>query len=448
MKILLGVTLLAVIHLLILSKIQFTAWPEMLSYPYLFNHGFSLYKDQALPYQPLLILILSKIYAIFGYDINILKIFTWGIILTNDLLVFLISQKLLGKKWVSLIPLIFYAVVQGIAGGNMLWFDLATVPFILGAIFFLILLNSTKKYFVAGILLGLSTLTKQQMLIVPLVLIIYWFISKNFYKIQQLLFGLLMPWVLVLLWVLLQGLFNDYIFWTFIVPFFWYPQFPGYVNWPTNFQILQTAILFSGIFFVFKNFKKWSETTWILFLIFASLFLTAFPRFDFFRMQPAIAVFPILFIAVFKQKMHSVFLIFMALLFIAISFKGINFNSNARFYEKNDFDLARKLENFLKKDDITYFLGVHSGQYILTKTYPSKPWVDNYVWYMEIPGIQDKVVEGLGNNKVEYIFWKKPQTGGWFELGTYQPQKITEYIKTNYTKITEVNGSIEVWQRN
>lgn len=437
-----------IIHLIILVNLQFTAWPEMLSYPYLLNNGFVLYKDQALPYQPILVLILSKIYAVFGYDINVLKIFTWGIILTNDLLVFLISQKFLGKKLISLVPLIFYVAVQGIASGNMLWFDLATVPFILGAIFFLISLNSTKKYFVAGILLGLAALTKQQMIIIPASLIIYWLWKRNFFGILKLIIGFLIPWFLVLLWVLSAGLFNDYIFWTFTVPFFWYPQFPGYVNLPTNFQILQSLIIFSGIFLIIKNFKKWSETTWILLLTFSALFLTAFPRFDFFRMQPAIAIFPILFIAVFKQKMLSVFLIFMALLFVVISWRGIVFSQEVRFYDKSDLELTKKLQNFLKKSELTYFLGVHSGQYILTKTYPSKPWVDNYIWYMEIPGIQEKVITGLNKEKIKYIFWKKPQIGQWFELGTYQPQKITEYIKTNYTKITEVNGSIEVWQRN
>lgn len=447
MKILLGVTLLAVIHLLILSKIQFTAWPEMLSYPYLLNNDFALYKDQGLPYQPLLILILSKIYAVFGYDINVLKIFTWGIILVNDLLIFLISQKFLGKKLISLVPLIFYVVVQGIASGNMLWFDLATVPLILGTVYLLVAFNNTKKYFIAGILLGLAALTKQQMIIIPASLIIYWLWKRNFSGILKLIMGFLIPWLLVLLWVLSTGLFNDYIFWTFTVPFFWYPQFPGYVNWPTNFQILQTAILFSGIFLIIKNFKKWSETTWILFLIFASLFLTAFPRFDFFRMQPAIAVFPILFISL-KQKMHSMIFVLSVLLFVVISWRGIVFSQEVRFYDKSDLELTKKLQNFLKKDTVTYFLGIHSGQYILTRTYPSKPWVDNYVWYMEIPGIQDKVIGGLGNSKVEYIFWKKPQNGRWFELGTYQPRKVTKYIKTNYTKITEVNGSIEVWQRN
>ena len=67
---------------------------------------------------------------------------------------------------------------------------------------------------------------------------------------------------------------------------------------------------------------------------------------------------------------------------------------------------------------------------------------------MEVPGVQEKVMEGLNKEKIKYIFWKKPEKSQWFELGTYQPPKVTGFIKTNYTKIMEINGSIEVWQRN
>ncbi len=449
MKIYFLFILLLISHIFILANIQFTAWPEMFSYPYLSNNDFVLYKDQALPYQPLLVLILSKIYMIFGYDINVLKIFTWAIILLNDILIFLISRKIINKKLFNFIPLVFYILVQGVAGGNMLWFDLATVPFILGAIYLLITFNSTKKYFIAGLFLGCAALIKQQMLAGIAILTIYFLFKKNFSATWRLLLGFLAAWFLILIWVFQQGVWQDYIFWTFTVPFFWYPQFPGYANWPTKFQVLQTLILFSGIFFVLKDFKKWSETTWILFLTFVVLFLTAFPRFDFFRMQPSIALFPILYAIILnKRRIYVIFLILSALLFLMISQKDINFSNNVRFYEKNDLELSKKISLFLDEGNLTYFLGVHSGQYILTKTFPVKPWVDNYVWYMEIPDIQDKVIDGLEKGKPKYIFWQLPQSGQWFDLGTYQPQKITEYIKINYTKFDEINGSIEVWQKN
>lgn len=444
MKILLGVTLLAAIHVLILSKIQFTAWPEMLSYPYLLNNGFALYRDQALPYQPLLILILSKIYASFGYDLNVLKIFTWIVILINDLLIFLIFKKIINHKILSLVPLTFYVMTQPVFGGNMLWFDLATVPFILGAIYMLI--SADKKYFYAGILLGLAALIKQQMLVVPAVLLFYLLIRKKFDSIGKLLIGFLIPWVFIILWVLSRGVLEDYIFWTFTVPFFWYPRFPGYANWPSNFQIFQTIILFSGSFLVIKNFKKWSGTTWILFLSFAVLFLTAFPRFDYFRMQPTLALFPLLFAPVL-DKVKSYILLLTVILFVLISINHISIQKEARFWKNNDLKLANSMKQYLKVNEITYFLGVPSQQYIFTKTLPPKPWVDNYIWYMEIPGIQDKVVDSFEKEKPKTIFWQPPQSGQWFEIGTYQPQKLVIYIKGSYQKIDVING-VEVWQKN
>jgi len=63
-----GLIGLFTLHLFILIHLQFTSWPEMFSYPYLLNNGFNLYKDIALPYQPLLMLILSVVYKIFGYN--------------------------------------------------------------------------------------------------------------------------------------------------------------------------------------------------------------------------------------------------------------------------------------------------------------------------------------------------------------------------------------------
>lgn len=417
----------------------------MLSYPYLLNHDFTLYKDQVLPYQPLLILILSKIYAIFGYDIFVLKIFTWVIILINDLLIFLISRKIINHKILNFAPLLFYVTTQPFFGGNMLWFDLATVPFILGAIYMLI--SKNKKYLYAGVLLGLAALIKQQMLVLPAVLIIYLIIRKNFYRLTKLFIGFLIPWMLILLWVISQGILNDYIFWTFTVPFFWYPRFPGYANWPTNFQILQTVILFSSVVLLIKNLRKWSETTWVLFLIFTALFITAFPRFDYFRMQPTLAIFPILFATYLKQKLYPAILILAALLFLLISWNNISFGSQVRFYDQSDLNLSEKMKKFLEKDDKVYLLGVQSGQYVFTKSLPLKPWVDNYIWYMEIPGIQDKVINSLNREKPEYIFWQPPLPGQWYEIGTYQPRKVTSYIKEKYKKVSVVER-VEVWQRN
>ena len=78
---------------------------------------------------------------------------------------------------------------------------------------------------------------------------------------------------------------------------------------------------------------------------------------------------------------------------------------------------------------------------------PPKPWIDNYIWYMEIDGMQDKIIKGFSKDKPEFIFRKPSQSGNWYSLGTYEPRKIVSFVEKNYEKIDNI-GSIEVWRRN
>lgn len=128
--------LILILHLLILSQLTFTAWPEMLTYPYLFSKGFTLYKDFILPYPPALPLILSVVFNLFGYSPYTLKIFTWVMIIIIDLLLYQVLKKITRKDGLSLGLLVVFVVWQALLDGNMLWFDIATVPFLLLALLF------------------------------------------------------------------------------------------------------------------------------------------------------------------------------------------------------------------------------------------------------------------------------------------------------------------------
>ena len=81
-------------HLLILSRLQFTAWPEMISFPYLINHGFVTYRDMVHAYPPLLVNLLAVCYKLFGYNLWVLKMFGWISILFSDLFFFKIIRKI------------------------------------------------------------------------------------------------------------------------------------------------------------------------------------------------------------------------------------------------------------------------------------------------------------------------------------------------------------------
>jgi len=130
------------IHLFFLIILRFTAWPEMVSYPYLLNNGFKLYTDFIHPYPPALTLALAGIYKTFGYNLQALKVFTWLIILANDILIFAIVKKLTKDSLFAFVSVGFYVIFQPLLEGNQLWFDLAIVPPLLLGVLFLL----KKKY--------------------------------------------------------------------------------------------------------------------------------------------------------------------------------------------------------------------------------------------------------------------------------------------------------------
>ena len=90
--------LIGILHLLTLSQLTFTAWPEMLSYPYLISKEFIPYKDFIMPYPPGLVFILSTVFNIFGFSLIVLKTFTWILILLIDLMIFLILRRISGRN--------------------------------------------------------------------------------------------------------------------------------------------------------------------------------------------------------------------------------------------------------------------------------------------------------------------------------------------------------------
>lgn len=439
-----GLISLLALHLFILVHLQFISWPEMFSYPYLLNNGFSLYKDIALPYQPLLMLILSVVYKIFGYSLLTLQLFAWSLILLSDLLIFLISKKILGFKISSLVPVLLMVLITPLASGNTLWFDLATIPFILLAF----LSSFYKKFLFMGFFFASAFFIKQQTGLAILFLGIYFLLSRRFRDLFNFILGFLVLLLLTLTYIIYNGIFEDYLFWTIVVPLYWYPKLPGYANIPSPSQLITTILIFlPGVVLAIKDLKRSEENMKVIFISFLGLFLVAFPRFEYFRVQPAFAAFFILTAYVFKKE-HIKIVLLPFLLAIVILVRGNikTFNLPARFYGPEEMKQVKGINNETKPGDKIYLIGVPSIEYILTNHLPAKPWVDNYVWYMEIEGLQDKIIKGLDLEKPQVVFWKTPISGNWYDLGTYQPKMIVEYIKNNYQKTGNLNEDIEIWK--
>ena len=130
-------------HLFLLFSLQFTAWPEMFSFPYLLNNGFHLYTDFVHAYPPLLTWTLAGLYGVFGYQLWILQGVAWFLILVADLLVFKIVWFLTKNFKAALVGLLLYVLVQPFLEGNMLWFDTAIVAPVLAGTYFML----KRQYF-------------------------------------------------------------------------------------------------------------------------------------------------------------------------------------------------------------------------------------------------------------------------------------------------------------
>lgn len=452
MSIFFAVILLLLIHLLLLINLQFTAWPEMLSYPYLLSKGLNLYKDIALPYQPLLPVFQSFYFGIFGYNLLSLKLLTWGVILFSDILIFLISIKLISKKFLAYLPLLLFIFLQTFFQGNGLWFDLALTPFVLLAIYFFINFQGQKGIFLLAFFLMVASLIKQQAAVYFIFLFVFFVLFWKKKKLNLLIWfflGALIPATFTILYVLSKGILSDYLFWTINVPLIWYPKFSGYIHFPNLKDLTLLLLIFGpGLILSIINPKK-DLAFYISLLIFLALFLTSFSRFELFRLQHALAVYCILLTLSLRNPVKNIALILLPIALGAILLlygTQSSFGKSARFFSDQDIKLSNEIKNY-SKDERIYLLGVFSTVYPVANLIPPKPWVDNYVWYFEITGVQEKFLDGFSKDPPKFIFRKPPQRGSWDDLGTYEPKKVIKYMEDYFEKDGNLTNGVEIWKR-
>jgi len=439
-SILLIVLAALVVHVFLLSGLRFTAWPEMLSYPYLRNNGYLLYKDMIHPYPPILTMALSMVYKLFGYKLIVLKVFTWLIILANDVLIFLIVKKMVNSERWAAISVFFYVLVQPFLEGNQLWFDLAIVPLILLSTYHIL----QKRYLWSGLLLGVAILTKQTAglyLVFGILYIAYR--ERSLKKLLNFTAGPIILFLVLVLRLITEGALAGFFNWTLIYPLTWWSKFPGYVQMAlTRREIAIIGLLFVPLALLIVKLKKelLKDTNSLLLIlcVFVSLVLV-YPRFSFFHLQLSIAFCAILY-GVFLSKFKFPYVLctlYFVLIAVFIVKPAIgDWQKETRFWENEEIKAAEIITNNTQPDDLVYLLGPQSSLYVFSGRLPPKPWTDNYIWYLEIPGIQEEIIKRWNSNKPEIVFTSRIQEGGWYDLGTYRPQKIVDWIKYENIQIS------------
>jgi hypothetical protein len=430
-------------HLLLLINLKFTAWPEMLAWPYLITKGWLPYVNIAIAHTPLMLADLSIFYKIFGVGISQLKAFTWLLILTSDVVVFVIVKKLWNLK-TAFYALISFAVWGLFYDGNGLWFDLYVSVLGLCCFYF----ARRREWIWLGIFWAAAFMSKQTAfwLLAP-ILYEMWGrrqkVRKNIVRFAEGALPMIIAFLIVM-WAfgVLPGFWN----WAIKFGIFILPRASGQVQLPN----LRTLALAGFPFLVFVPLLIKTGKKNLNLLIWAVAGgLGAYPRFELFHFQPAVPYLAIasgVFFAGFftKRIWKNTPIKVVSYAYIIVSFLMFggffmrDFREVTRFYDQEVTDVVTFVSYNTSRGDRIFVLNWWDNIYALTDTIPSvNPWVPQLSWYMEIPGIQDKMVKSLATNPPKLIIFNPYSTLG---LSAYIPQKIYNYVTENYTLSQRVDN--------
>lgn len=376
---------------------QFTAWPEMLAWPYLILKGFLPYKDIAIAHDPLLVFALTMFYKLFGVGIIQLQIFTIILITLNLSLLYFVAKNIWNKRLAS-ISLLVYCILLFLYGGFALWFDLALVPFAI------ILFYAVKKerWLMAGIIFALGFLTKQTFVyfIIPILI--------NKVDIKKFVFGVVPVFSLFTLYLLTFNLVPDYWHWAIQFGIFYLPHAEGQVLLPTLKQLFVSVFPFGICLFSISIFP------WIL-----AGSLGIYPRFELFHFQPALPFLALALALSFENKKTKIYVI-LIMIFLLILFGRKIYrerNLETRFYENDVKKVVSQLTVHGSLSTI-YVINYWDNIYALTNTVPPKPLIPYIPWYLSydnsyqliINNLQLKLPEGLVVNERKNLKWGELET--------------------------------------
>ena len=424
--------ILLLVHVILLLLLKFTAWPEMLAWPYLIIEGYLPYRDIAIAHTPLLLIDLTIFYKIAGIGIWQLKIYTWILVIATDILVFLIAKKLWNIK-VATVSLIFYILFFILFDGNGLWFDTGVT--FLGLLTFYFL--QEKKWKWAGVIFGLGLFTKQTFawFMIPIGIMIY----DLRFKIYEFFKGFIFTLFIFAISLISFGILDDFYFWAIKFGIFSLPVASGQIQFP-SIRNLMVALFPFAILLLKPNFKL---LPWIIAGV-----MGAVPRFELFHFQPALPFLALasgqILIGFNKTKRFNKLLISLYIIGLAYLFTNYfirNYKEGTRFYEPQVIEVVNYIKNNTRPDDRILVLNYWDSIYALSDRLPaSLPLVPQLSWYMDSSGIQEKVVADILINKPKIIVLNPYTLTG---LSSYKPRLLYDYVSKNY-KLEETLGSLEI----
>lgn len=448
-----GFTLIAIFilgfHLILVLNTQFTAWPELLVYSHLLQNGFGYFGDIVQPYFPTLPYFLSLMYKFLGLSVLTLRLVTCVLILTIDLILLLILFRETNRnKFLTFFGGTIYVLVQTLFEGNGLWFDLATVPFLLVAYIFLRLFLKRKirfYLFLCGLFIGTAFAIKQTAIWFFVFLVLFFSIKKGWKGIIYFSIGFLLPFFVLHLFFPASSIW----YWDIYYPFIVMSKSTGYAIYPTLRQLAVTVFVFSPVFLAFLTEKKKPEVLlWI-----AAGMMFVFPRFAYFHIQPALPFFIIYLVYLlnninFKNRKQIMVIYLFGVGLLLVKLNPSNSAAVVRFFEPQVYEEAQSLRKIVPENSTVFFYNDMGNVMVASKFVPPKPWAYNFPWYMDIPGLQEKIIEGMKFQDTKFIIYSPLGNEGERIPGSYKPKLLHSYIMNNFEEISSTETFKIFRQRN
>lgn len=371
--------------------IEFTAWPEMLAWPYLILKGWLPYRDIAIAHSPILLIVLSIFYKIFGVGIGQLKVFTWILILLNTYLTFYVGNKYWSRK-IGFFSAVSYIILCLVFQGNGLWFDLALTPFVL-------LLYASlrgKRYFLAGLFFALGILTKQTFIwfLIPAL----YFILKgglSLKKYIKFVYGILIILSVFTALLFAFGISDDFYNWAIKFGIFYLPNASGQVLFPNLKSFIFATAPFMVVLFDL-SFLPW---------IIAGL-LGVYPRWELFHFQPALPFLAIVISNLIISKKHILMKMFIGFSLAIYLVFGINrnFGDTTRFYDSDVQATISAVKNNSSMVKTIYVANYWDNIYAISEIIPAtRPLIPYIPWYLDYGNNKEIIIKGLKTNIPERI---------------------------------------------
>ena len=416
-----------VLHLLILWILEFSPSPEFMIFPYLARLGWVPYREIVDHHFPGIFFAIN--WNLLGFvTAKGLHFLLLAVVGTTSAFIYFLTKKFYSQK-AALLSVIIFAFWQPIYGGSILWIDLFLPLLLLPALYFLL----SKKWFLAGLLLGLAILCKQNtiLLVIPSAIVAF----RNGKKGAIFFGGLIVPAIYLLIKLIVWQNWDDFWFWNVVFNLKHYATLAG--KFPSFNDLLKLIPPFIFILPVLysKISHKWVFGSWILVLL-----LGFAPRFGLEHFQASLPFMVILVAEFISQQRAKVmgFALGLGILSTGWFYLAPQPYLQTRYFDQETLEVVQYVLDNTTPGDTIFLLGAQPHIYALTNTVPPGRYFTFHMpWLLKFNG--DKALEAVSNNPPKLVIFDINSRVDGLSIRQYA-NFLVEYVEGSYQRIESIGG--------